>query len=300
MPKSNNPAREKARKLYANENRTLKEIAQALGVAEGTVRSWKNRDKWDSPNPDRNVKKNERNVAEEKRNATPQKGATLQKKKRGRPTKAEAEAKAEEAKKPKPRGRPHKGNTFAVGHKHVQPKGNTYALKHGAYSLAKWGVLDDEEEAFLDDIPDDTETQLIQEIQMYTIRERRIMKAINRYRDGKPVAMSTMTRSETKRSFQNKEDEESYYREIQKRIENGERLPGEAYQLQTTTENADNLILRLEKELSTVQRNKNAAIDSLREYRKEREEAEGGKGNDMVRAWINAVKKSREEENGDS
>lgn len=306
MPKSNNPVREKAKRLYANENRTLKEIADALHVPEGTVRSWKNRDKWDSPQPDRSVKKNQRNVADEKTVATDRKDATLHKKKRGRPTKAEAEAKAKEVAKPKPRGRPHKGNTFAVGHKPSSPKGNKNALKHGAYSIASWGVLDDEEEDFLKEIPDETEAQLMQEIQMYTIRERRIMKAINKYRNqkdsnGKPVPLyveSTM-QSETKRKFDSEDDKEEYRRIVREKIDKGDRMPGDPYQTTTTTGNVDDLILRLEKELSTVQKNKNSAIDSLAEYRRKREEAEGGKGNDLVHAWIDAVREKRKEESDD-
>jgi phage terminase small subunit len=52
----------KAKSLYLNDGRQLVEIADILGVAPGTVRSWKNRYKWDDA-----TQRDKRNVAEEKK-----------------------------------------------------------------------------------------------------------------------------------------------------------------------------------------------------------------------------------------
>lgn len=49
MARSRSPDRDKAKELYITKpTRTLKSIAGELGISEGTVRGWKNKDKWDS------------------------------------------------------------------------------------------------------------------------------------------------------------------------------------------------------------------------------------------------------------
>ncbi|MGK4043745.1 terminase small subunit [Heyndrickxia oleronia] len=49
MPRKRDPKRDKAFEIYKKSNgeSKLKDIAVELGVAEGTVRGWKNKDKWD-------------------------------------------------------------------------------------------------------------------------------------------------------------------------------------------------------------------------------------------------------------
>lgn len=49
MPRAGDPNREKAEQLYTQSNGTmsLKEIAEQLGISDGTVRGWKSRYKWD-------------------------------------------------------------------------------------------------------------------------------------------------------------------------------------------------------------------------------------------------------------
>ena len=56
---------EQAKALY-DKGLKLIDIANQLGIPEGTVRSWKNRYKWDC-----NVAKEKRNVARKKRGAQP-------------------------------------------------------------------------------------------------------------------------------------------------------------------------------------------------------------------------------------
>ena len=69
------------------------------------------------------------------------------------------------------------GNKNAAGH--GAPIGNQNATKHGAYSGVYWDFLQDDEKDI--EIPEDEEAMLIEQIQLFSIRERRIMKAINKY-----------------------------------------------------------------------------------------------------------------------
>ena len=91
-----------------------------------------------------------------------------------------------------------------------------------------------------------------------------------------------------------------YEERIEKKISAEERLPGDMYNMQTTMENKDNMIARLEKELSTVQSKKTKAIEALAKLRLEKQKIAGeSKGNEVVRAWAEAVVKAREGENKD-
>lgn len=202
--------------------------------------------------------------------------------------------------------RSEKGKANVRKQKRGAPVGNKNSNKHGAYSSSRWDFLDPDERSWLDgNMHDDTEAMLLEEIAMYTIRERRIMNAINRYR--KPVIdaegrekpqdvyISGSTRFEKKRRFKNSEDEALYDEIIQKKVENGDRLPGEQYSIQTSTEPTANMIARLEKELTTVQRAKTHAITALQNYRAEKQKHEGDSaGNDALKAWAEAVRKKRE------
>ena len=60
MPKVKDARADKAFEMY-KQGLKLVEIASQLGIAEGTVRSWKNRYKWDGDNA--TLQKNKRNVA---------------------------------------------------------------------------------------------------------------------------------------------------------------------------------------------------------------------------------------------
>lgn len=266
MARARSPDSIKAEQMY-HDGMKLVDIAKDLNVPEGTVRRWKSTQKWEDKNPNKTSKKKSERSTKKKANV----------RKTGAP----------------------KGNKNAAGHKGVntfQP-GHKLSEKHGAYSKVYWDVLDDEEKEMIEDMPDDEEELLLQQIQLYSIRERRIMKAINKYREQKePVVLLGVTRMEKKRNFDNPEDKELYRERIEEKVANGDRLPGEAYDLQTTTENKDNLINRLEKELSTVQKAKSKALDSLARLRLERRKMEGeNKGNEVVRAWADAVIKARGE-----
>lgn len=260
MPRAPSEKVIQAEKLF-NDGMAMVDIAKKLEVSDGTVRSWKNRYGWG-----KSSKKNKCNVAKK----DSKKNATLQKKKRGAPLNNQ-NAKGG-------RGNPH-------------PNPPPDRTKHGGYTPVFMDTLDDEERKLLNDIPEDTELQLMEQIQLFSIRERRILKAINKYREQKgEVAVMDVNRSETKRSFKDEEEEAEYNRRQQEAVDRGDILPGKTYDISTHTANKDMIIARLEQELSTIQSKKTKAIETLSKYRMEKARLESeSAGNDAVDDWIAAV-----------
>lgn len=128
---------EQAKELFLS-GKKLIEISELMKIPEGTIRSWKNRYKWDNAtlqNPKRNVAK-----------------------KRG--------------------GQP--GNRNAEGNKGgYAPKRNKNAVKTGEFETLFFDTLDDDERELLGMVQPDKEQLLMQEIQLLTVRERRMMKRID-------------------------------------------------------------------------------------------------------------------------
>ncbi len=246
--KTRSPERDKAYKLYLKSGKTMKnsEIASKLGVSASQIAKWKSQDKWDSESlPNDKVK-------------------------------GKKDTKSNGNKKGAP-----KGNKNAAGKDSGAPLGNQYALKHGGYSEIYWDTLDEDEKSIIEDMPQDEETLLIDQIKLYTVRERRILLAIQKVQTAKSdQILSSVSREETKRVFDGENDEEKaqqkalYKEKIAEKVGSGERLPGEAYQLFTNTENKQNVISRLEDELTRVQRAKNQAIDSLAKLNIEKQKLE--------------------------
>lgn len=166
MARARSPNSIEAEEMYKN-GMKLVDIAKKLDVPASTVRRWKSTQNWDGKTKG---KKNERS----------------QKKK------ANARHKG---------GQP--GNRNAVGNKGGPLKpGDKIAEKHGAYSSVYWDVLDEAEKDMIEDIPMDEEMLLIEQIQLFAVRERRIMIAINKYRSMKgEVSLYGFNRSESKRTF---------------------------------------------------------------------------------------------------
>lgn len=257
MPRAPNEKMAEAERLF-QKGLALVEIAKRLGVSDGTVRCWKTRYQWDGRG-----KKNGCNAAK-KSNAN---SAALQKKKRG--------------------GQP--GNQNAKG-----GAGNPHPrilIKHGAYRAVFLDALDEEEQALLGMVPEDEEWLLLEQIQLFSIRERRILQAINKYRETKgEVAVADVERCEDKRTFRDAEEEAEYERRKRQKVDAGENLPGKPYRISTHTTNKDFVIARLEQELSTVQGKKTKAIEALAKCRLERARlAQEEAGSDVVDAWITAV-----------
>lgn len=171
------------------------------------------------------------------------------------------------------------------------PERNQNALKHGGYSAVYWDALSDEEREMIEGAPTGEEELLIEQIQLFAIRERRLMWLIKKYTEVKGGQyVSGVSSIEDKRKFKDPEEEQLYKEVILKKVKSGERLPGQSYSAQTNTGATVDLITRLEKELTSIQSKKTKAIDSLIRWRLENRKLDGaGKGNELVDDWIASI-----------
>lgn len=264
MPRARSPNRDKAKELWlaSGKTRLLKDIAAELGVPESRVRKWKSEDKWEAEKSSKS-KGAKRNT---------EKGNAPKRKKGGQP-----------------------GNKNAVGNNGGAPLGNNNAYKHGGFSKVYWDTLDEDEQMLIEEISEDEETLLIEQIQLFSVRERRLMKAIKHYKEIKGgLAVSEVISAKTTRDFgsdkeQAKADKALYDEMIQTKIQNGERLPGNAVDVTTKTEATYNIIQALERELTNIQARKTKCIDSLAKLRLEREQSSNSKTSEVVDDWISAV-----------
>lgn len=280
MPRQRSPDSKKAETLYRKGMKPC-EIAERLGVPAGRVRRWKSEQKWDESSAGKCSETMPKNERKNVRKSNAHKGAPL-------------------------------GNVNAVGG--GAPLGNKNAYKHGAYSAVYRDVFDEEEKELADKVFSDEEDLLYEQITVFTIRERRIMRAINKYLqlkdpmtgNGIPIVISGTQRSEHKRVFDGSPEEqasqkEEYERIVQEKIDAGDRMPGRDVSVITNTENKDDVILRLERELTSVQSQKTKAINALAQLRLAKQKIEGeSKGNDFVQTWANAILRSRREQDGQS
>lgn len=146
MPRAPDQRVEEARKLYASGAKLI-EVSQKLGIPVGTIRSWKNRYKWDNAT----LQKNNRNVA----------------KKRG--------------------GQPNNKN--AVGNKGgAAPKQNKNAVKTGEFETLFFDALEPKEIQLVNMIQLDKEQLLLQEIQLLTVREHRMLERIEKLKSMENVS----------------------------------------------------------------------------------------------------------------
>ncbi len=138
MARAPNEKALEAEQLY-KQGLKLIDIAGKLDVPEGTIRSWKNRYKWDNDT-----------------SATLQKRRNVAKGKGGQP-----------------------GNKNAIGNKGGSaPDGNKNAIKTGEFETIFFDCLDYEEKELIEQIQLDKNQLLLQEIQLLTVRERRMLKRI--------------------------------------------------------------------------------------------------------------------------
>ncbi len=246
MPVAPSPQRAEAKSMYlaSDGKEKLRIIAEKLGIPEKTVSGWKCKDQWDA----------ELNGVLRKKTG---------KKKRSTPKK---------------KGAP-KGNKNAVGHKGKAPTGEENGnYKHGAYTAVYWDVLDEDERIFAESEMEDEESMLEEQIRLLTIRERRIMKAIKKYRDapgGQSIA--SITKIEDKKEFKKgEEEEEARYAALreQKQDANFVSYFGHDSNIATTTQANIDLIKSLEATLTQVQARKMMCIKSLANLRMQREKLE--------------------------
>lgn len=254
MPRAPSDKKMEAEKLF-KKGMKLVDIAKKLGIPEGTIRSWKNRGKWG----EKSSKKNRCNVAKDETEGN----ATLQKRKRG--------------------GQP--GNRNAEGSKGGSaPLRNKNAETHGAYSKVYWDALDDEELTLIESMEDAEEEHLIMQLQMFSVRERRLMRSIKKYREieAENHGLSVKAASKTKKI----EDITDF---------DGESIGVGKYKKVTETsvthtEAVMNSIMALEAELTKVQRAKTKAIEALSKIRFERMKIDNeSAGSEAVDDWITAV-----------
>lgn len=167
-------------------------------------------------------------------------------------------------KKSQPRGAP-KGNRNACGNEGGAPIGNDNATKHGGYSKIYWDTLTDEEKDLIDTMPKSEEDLLLDQIRFFSIRERRILQAIDKLKSSavNDKVLNYTTESKTVRVFANEEDRKLYEERIKSEVASGKRKPGETVSILTSTENVQNAVSRLEDELTRVQRAKTQAISTL-------------------------------------
>ena len=278
MPRQRSPESEKAETLY-RKGMKLTEIADRLGVPASTDRRWKTTQNWDDEE-------------ERKRRKYAKKKALKASDKTERKASAETERKTSARKTGAPFG-----NVNAVGNRGGGPYGNQKALKHGGYSKVYWDSLSDEEQEMINDMYDDPEIQLIDQIKLYAVSERRIMLAIKKLTsiDEKAsgnlgVYISEVVRAEKKRSFKDEAEKKQYIEAIEKKVASGDRLPGESYDLTTVTRSTLDQVARLQQQLTTTQSKKTEAIKTLYQLRMDRQKLDAeANGNIAVHAWIEGL-----------
>ena len=119
---------------------------------------------------------------------------------------------------------------------------------------------------------DDEELILEEEILLFSIRERRIMRAINKYKTdpeySKGLYVAGVDSRKTKRVFEGTEEEKEWQEKHYKLlVEAGETVPGTEVQINTRTDATANIVARLERELTSIQAQKSRAIASLNQIR---------------------------------
>ena len=235
---------------------SYKEIAEKHDVSESTVKSWASRH-WN----------NDKKIQAARRKA---KQSQL-KSNKSRNQKSEKKSQKDA---PKPRGAP-KGSVNAAGNNGGAPKGSKNALKHGGYSVVKWDELTEDERAMAASMEDtDTEDNLHEEVVLYTIRERRILRAINNL---KAVNINGSI-------------------EISTNITAYKEGTGADAQIKSSTtsknfERTEFAILRLERELTSVQKAKARTIQTLDEVRR----ANGKDDDSWIEDFIAAIEADESE-----
>lgn len=245
MPRARSPDSIKAEEMY-HAGISLSEIAEKLGVSPGTVRSWKTRQKWDGE-----AEPKKRSAAKKKNATKAKKKSATQRNKGGAP----------------------RGNKNAVGNTGGGPKNNSKAVKHGAYRAVFFNFLSKEDQELLASMDDiETEDHLLKEIQVLTIRERRVLKAIEAQRLAKgKLYISSVVKTDVKRDFEGSAEEKAAQKEVYEeyRMKNNS-PPGYRSDVTTKTEATIDLITRLDRELTSIQRQISADLKMLEDIREQR------------------------------
>lgn len=261
MPRARDPNRNKAFQIYmdAGGKIDLVEIASQLNISAGTVRGWKSKDRWEE-----------------------QLNGTLQ-------------TKVTERSKRSKGGQP--GNQNAKGSKGgsgAAPQRNKNAEKHGAYSKVYWDTLDEDELDLIGSMDSAEEQQLIMQLQMFSVRERRLMRSIKKYREleaeNHGLAVKAVSKTKKVEDLTDLDGESIGNGKYKKVTETSV----------TGTEPVMNSIMTLEAELTKVQRAKTKAIEALAKLHLEKQKLEGDTStNDIVKSWVEKVTKERGNSNAE-
>lgn len=157
------------------------------------------------------------------------------------------------------------------------PVGNKNAEKHGVYSSLYFDSFDTNEKELIENIDYKAEYQLKRQIDLYTIRERRLLQRIKIYEK------------------LSNEKEGLWLKHItsEKGTEKGQ--PTEL--IKTEMEAAIGTVLLLESELTKIQRAKNKAIDSLILLKKNKKEwKETSRENELIDQYIRHMMQEEKEE----
>lgn len=217
---TNEELKQQVLKEYAD-NAKPKQLAEKYNLSINTIKSWISREKA------------KKTTAEP--DAPSKKSGAPSKRKKGAPV----------------------GNTNAEGH--GAPEGNQNAFKHGAYASVYWDSISETEQEMIADLDNSAEIQLIEQLKLYTIRERRLMISIQKIKEQmdkmKGLLVSKVTNSKKVEYEGNDTEKES--------------IANTKTTTNTDTESGLKTLLALEAELTKVQRAKNKCIDSLIHYRTE-------------------------------
>lgn len=148
------------------------------------------------------------------------------------------------------------------------PKNNSKAGK-GPYAMPVLATMTEEEKAIFNRKNLSAEELLTEEINLLTIREGRILKALDEYR--------------------NKEEYNS------RKVQIGEKSTylkekGKKTRVENHVENSINIVLRLETELTKVQGKKTANIEKLANLKMNEKKAKDEE--DLMSVWVNITKES--------
>lgn len=144
MPKGRNPKRDMAHRLWleSKKKRTFVDIAKELDISASLIRKWKCEDDWEHSTL--------RKIGEET--------VIIVKNRKGG----------------------QKGNQNAVGA--GAPKGSKNALKTGEFESIFFDTLESDEFDMISSVTLDKKAVILHEIQLLTVRERRMLKRLDMYK----------------------------------------------------------------------------------------------------------------------
>lgn len=232
MARSVSPDREKARLYWLSTGCKAKntEIAAHLGVSTKSISRWRKEDRW-------NLSEKSHDDGQKENTAKDKKGQK--------------------------RTKPKDPNRNLGG----APKGNINNLKHGRYSKRYWDFINEDEVEMLSEFDDDyflnEERQLLDQIKLYTVRERRLMEMIEKVKkklmNGKESDSMIVHNATT---IEMPDDKDKALAEAE-----GKKAAPTVKSSTSHTKPKDYLILDLEEQLGRTQEKKTKAILALADVR---------------------------------